>query len=41
MLPNAKENVIFASLGTGFVDGIRAFVSIHEVSASDFFVIKS
>lgn len=41
MSTNAKENVIFASPDTVFVDGIRTFVSIHKEFSSDFFVMKS
>ncbi len=41
MLTSAKVNVISVSPDTVFVDGIRAFVSIHELSVSDFYVMKS
>ena len=39
MTMNNKVNVIFASLGTVFVDGISVFISIHEQSTLDFFVL--
>jgi hypothetical protein len=36
-----KGNDILVSPDTVFVGGISAFVSVHELSVSDFFVLKS
>lgn len=41
MSTNAKSNVIFVSPDTVFVGGVSAFISVHELSVSDFFVMKS
>ena len=39
MTMNNNTNVIFASLGTVYADGISVFISIHEQPALDFFVL--
>ncbi len=39
MTMNNKVNVIFASLGTVFVDGISVFISIRKQFAFVFFAL--
>lgn len=40
-MKNIKTNIIFASLGTVFVDSINAFISIYEMSFFDFSMLCS
>lgn len=40
MSTNAKVNVISTSQGTVFVGGTSAFISIHGLFISDFYVMK-